>query len=127
VKVPRRTASLVRARTARRFELRGEGKDEVRDRVLHAHEAHHAMLNDSATWGIALRLAARHRPWQALSLPLRDAGRPMHESFATFMGVSAAFGRFPQAERVLEQYVKGGRCLTRTSCRRWAGLRRARR
>ncbi|WP_405814060.1 hypothetical protein OG241_05805 [Streptomyces sp. NBC_01390] len=88
----------------RRFELRGDGKDGVRDRVLHAHEAHHAMLNDSTTWGIALHLTARHRPWQALGLPLRDACRTVHESFATFMSVSAVSGRFPQAERVLEQY-----------------------
>ncbi|MFD9522151.1 hypothetical protein [Streptomyces sp. NPDC059979] len=88
----------------RRFELRVDGKDGVRDRVVHAHEAHHAMLNDSTTWGIALHLTARHMPWRSLCGPLRDACRTVHESFATFMSISAVSGRFPQAEQVLEHY-----------------------
>ena len=65
------------------FDLRGQGDDEVLDRVVHVHEVHHGALNDATAWGAALHLLARMPGQSASFARMLNLCRRTHESFAT--------------------------------------------
>ena len=71
------------------YQLRLAGRDETTDRVVHAHETHHAALNDSTAWGTALHVYARlPAAFRDTFSKLLDRCRITHESYATFGSVS---------------------------------------
>jgi hypothetical protein len=71
------------------YQLRLAGLDETADRVVHAHETHHAALNDSTAWGTALHVYARlPAAFRDTFRKLLDRCRATHESYATFGSVN---------------------------------------
>lgn len=71
------------------YQLRLAGLDQTTDRVVHAHETHHAALNDSTAWGTALHVYARlPAAFRDTFGKLLDRCRTTHESYATFGSVN---------------------------------------
>ena len=88
------------------FELNLDGTDDVQDDVVFLHEAHHGSLSDSTAWGTALHVYARlpDIDQRKIFLPLLNASRTVHESYATFASVNIASARHVGAEVVLSHY-----------------------
>jgi hypothetical protein len=87
------------------YQLRLAGRDETTDRVVHAHETHHAALNDSTAWGTALHVYARlPAAFRDTFSKLLDRCRITHESYATFGSVSMLSLLHRDARDVLAVY-----------------------
>lgn len=87
------------------YELVLHGDDVAQHHVMHLHEIHHKVLNDDTSWGAFIHVAARHPEWSRILFPgLVDMCRLIHESFASFMSLSLARARHPDADRVMDAY-----------------------
>ena len=79
--------------------------EEAGDLVVYLHEVHHAALNDSTAWGVALHVyAALDPPQRDCFRPLLDACRIPHEAYATFAAVNIASAHHPAASEALAAY-----------------------
>ena len=74
--------------TVGRFELRHHGGDDIRDRLVHHHEAQHVVLTMETAWGVALLVTSRISGWSQLFTTLLEHCRLTHESFATYLSCS---------------------------------------
>ncbi|GAA0450415.1 hypothetical protein Ade02nite_59570 [Paractinoplanes deccanensis] len=74
------------------------------DRLVHLHEAHHAMLTSATAWGAALLVASQMPGWQPLFGRLLDRCRTTHEAFATYLGggTAAALAAYPAYARLAQ-------------------------
>ena len=95
----------VGAYTPERVTLSLAGIDSATDHMVFLHEAHHAGLNDSTAWGVALHLfAALPMPHRACFLPLLNACRLPHEAYATFASMNIAASRHAAVPATLDLY-----------------------
>jgi hypothetical protein len=91
--------------TPQRATLSHATGDQAGDLVVYLHEVHHAALNDSTAWGVALHVyAALDALQRDCFRPLLDACRVPHEAYATFAAVNVASAHHPAAADVLAHY-----------------------
>ncbi|WP_018503526.1 hypothetical protein [Parafrankia discariae] len=87
------------------FDLRLARGDTAIDRLVHVHEAQHAILNDETAWGAAMHFAIRVPPWRRSVLrSLVDACGTPHECFATFMSTDIVRIRHPDVVDALPPF-----------------------